>query len=351
MTKPRIIIADTDGNYILPLQAKFAEDFFEKVDIEIITDAAYFRALLSVPQRADILIVSEDMYDPSLQRHNISHIFLMTEQFEEQTANVKVNPIFKYTSLKEIFNELIGKSGDVLKPQSEKNQETQIVLVCSASGGTGKTTVAMGISAALTKHYKKVLYINASRLHCFQYMLESKAPISAADVYAKLAAPGENIYSEIKHIVRKELFSYIPPFKAALLSLGLQYSVFEKIALSAKKSGEYDFIVVDADVAFDEDKANLISMADKVIVVVNQTMASVFATNALVSNVSGMSGEKYSFLCNNFSNEQDNALISPMVSLKFTVSDYINHFGHADHIRPETLSKESCMQKAAYLVI
>ena len=352
MAKPRIIIADSDRNYVIPLQHKFVEDFFEKVDIEIITDRAYFNELFAVPQHADILIVSEDMYDASLQRHNISHIFLMTEQYEEdQTADLKLNPIFKYTSLKEIFNEIIGKSADVLKLHNAKSQETQVVLVCSANGGTGKTTVAMGIGASLTKNYKRVLYINAARLHAFHYLLESKAPITAADVYAKLTCADETIYPQIKHAIRKELFSYLPPFKAALMSLGLQYSVYEKIIRSAKKSGEYDFIIVDADIAFDEDKANLINMADKVVVVVNQSMASVVATNVLVSNVNGMGAEKYVFLCNNFSKEQDNALISPAVALKFTVSDYIDHFSHPDQIKPESLSKEASIQRAAFLII
>ena len=61
MAKPRIIIADTDAGYIIPLQLKFAEDFFEKVDLEIITDTNYFESLFSTPQKIDILIVSEDL--------------------------------------------------------------------------------------------------------------------------------------------------------------------------------------------------------------------------------------------------------------------------------------------------
>ena len=96
MAKPRIIIADTDINYIIPLQLKFVEDFFEKVDIEIITDPAYFDTVFSTPQRADILIVSEELYSQAMQRHNISHIFVMNEQYEEdQTADLNVNHIFK----------------------------------------------------------------------------------------------------------------------------------------------------------------------------------------------------------------------------------------------------------------
>lgn len=352
MAKPRIIIADTDINYIIPLQLKFVEDFFEIVDVEIITTEEYFETLFSTPQRADILIVSEDLYSQAMQRHNISHIFVMNEQYEEeQTADLNVNHIFKYTSIKEIFNEITGKSADVLKIKTGTKQETQVILFYSASGGAGKTTAAIGVSASLTKNYKRVLYINAARLQVFQHMLENHSAITAADVYAKLATADEDIYSSIKHVIRKELFSYVPPFKAALMSLGLKYSVFEKIILSAKKSGEYDFIIVDADVTFDEEKASLLNLSDKVVIITNQSLVSVLATNILVTNINGASADKYIFICNDFDKEEDNALISPNVTLKFSVSDYIDHFNHYANMKPDDLSKESSIQKTAFLII
>ena len=352
MAKPRIIISDTDINYIIPLQLKFVEDFFEKIDLEIITEEQYFNTLFSTPQRADILIVSEELYSQAMQRHNISHIFVMNEQYEEeQTADLNINHIFKYTSIKEIFNEITGKSADVLKLDKAAKQETQVVLFYSASGGTGKTTAAMGVSASLTKNYKRVLYINAARLQVFQHMLDNHSSITAADVYAKLSSAGESIYSDIKHVIRKEIFSYLPPFKAALMSLGLNYSIFEKIISSAKRSGDYDFIVVDADITFDEEKASLLNIADKVVVVVKQTLASVLATNILVSNINGASADKYIFICNDFDKEADNALISPNVALKFSVSDYIDHFNHYPNMKPDDFSKESSIQKTAFLII
>lgn len=352
MAKPRIIIADTDAGYIVPLQLKFVEDFFEAVDIEIITEVSYFETLFSTPQKADILIVSEDLYSQAMQRHNIAHIFVMNEQYEEdQTADLNVNHIFKYTSIKEIFNEITGKSADVLKIKTGGKNETQVVLFYSASGGVGKTTAAIGVSASLTKNYKRVLYINAARLQVFQHMLDNHSAISAPDVYAKLAAANDSIYPEIKHVIRKELFSYLPPFKAALMSLGLDYSVFSKIIASAKKSGEYDFIVVDADVTFDEDKAALLNVADKVVILTQQTLSSVLATNILVSNINGANSDKYIFICNNFDKDKDNALISPAVALKFSISDYIDHFANYENMRPDSLSKENSIQRTAFLII
>lgn len=351
MAKPRIIIADTDINYIIPLQLKFVEDFFEMVDVEIITTEEYFDTLFSAPQRADILIVSEDLYSQAMQRHDISHIFVMNEQYEEdQTADLNVNHIFKYTSIKEIFNEITGKSADVLKIKTGAKQETQVVLFYSASGGAGKTTAAIGVSASLTKNYKRVLYINAARLQVFQHMLENYSAITAADVYAKLSTT-ENAYSDIKHVIRKEVFSYVPPFKAALMSLGLDYSVFEKIIVSAKQSGDFDFIVVDADVTFDEEKAALINLADKVIIIAQQTLSSVLATNILVSNINGANSDKYVFICNDFDKDEDNALISPSVSLKFSISDYIDHFANYENMKPDDLSKENSIQRTAFLII
>lgn len=352
MAKPRIVIADTDVNYIIPLQLKFAEDYFEKIDLEIITDSDYFETLFSTPQRIDILIVSEELYSETMKLHNISHIFVMNEQYEEeQTADLNVNHIFKYTSLKGIFNEITGKSAGVLRFEQIGKQETQVILFYSASGGTGKTTVAMGVSASLTKNYKRVLYINAARLQAFQHMLKNYSAITAADVYARLANASDNIYAEIKHVIRKEEFSYLPPFKAALMSLGLQYSVYEKIVASAKKSGDYDFIVVDADVTFDEDKAALLNMADKVMLITKQSMASVLATNILVSNINGANSDKYVFVCCDFDKEKENALFSSEVSLKFAVSDYIEHFTNYESMKPMDLSKENSIQKVAFLII
>ena len=82
-----------------------------------------------------------------------------------------------------------------------------------------------------------MLYINAGRLQSFQRMLENSTVVSSADVYAKLARENENIYSEIKHVIRKEIFSYLPPFKAALMSLGILIQFMRKLQFQQKLKG------------------------------------------------------------------------------------------------------------------
>ncbi|MEG2928211.1 MAG: AAA family ATPase [Oscillospiraceae bacterium] len=351
MSKARIIIADADPGYIIPLQLKFVEDFFDRVDIEIITEKELFDSLFSTPQKADIVIVSEDLYDPSLQRHNIGNIFLMMEQYEDgQTEELNITKLFKYTSIKEIFNEIIGKSAEFLKIE-KKDSEPQIIMVYSACGGAGKTTLSLGICGCLTLNYKKVLYINASYLQSFQWILDNATPVMDTAVYAKLASANETIYHDIKHVIRKELFNYLPPFKAAIMSLGIPFSIYELIARSAKKANEYDYIVVDTDDTFDEDKAKLMNTADKVIIVTEQTAASVFSTNLLASNINGINADKFAFVCNNFNKDLDNAIISPMMTMRFSINEYVEHFEHYDRLKCDDFAKNSSIQKATVLVL
>ena len=352
MARPKVIIADEDANYIVPLQFKFVTDFFNKIDLEIITDRAYFDDYFSKPQNAEILIVSEELYDSFLQRHNIQNIFVMMEQYDEGgTGELNVNQIFKYTSIKEIFNEIIGKSAGALNVAAVEKKETQIILVTSAAGGVGKTTVAMGVAACLVQNYKRVLYIEAASLQSAQYMLENDTPISSPDIYTKLLNPSDSIYADIKHVIRKEVFSYIPPFKAAIMSVRLSKDIYMDIAVSAKKSGEYDYIVVDTDSVFDEFKADLLNVADKVIFVTKQNRMSVMAVNTLMSNINGVNNEKYLCICNDFDKNIENALISPECNLKYAVNEYIEHLPHYDQLNCSDFINYSGFQKLAYLFL
>lgn len=118
MAKSRVIIADLDSSYIIPLQAKFAEDFYNQVEIDIITEPEYFKSFFAKPQKAELLIVSEGLYDEHLQMHHIGKIFLMTERDQKVEENeLNVVRLFKYTSIKEIFSEIIGECQELLKVQ------------------------------------------------------------------------------------------------------------------------------------------------------------------------------------------------------------------------------------------
>lgn len=352
MANPRIIIADTDSNYIIPLQAKFAEEFPVETDLEIITDREYFERLFEVPQKADILIVSDQLYSGKLGRHEIGQIFVMMEKMEEgKTDELSLNRIFKYSSIREIFNEIMGKSADIININTHIKKSCQIILVTSAAGGVGKTTVAMGLAGYLARSYKKVLYIDAEHMQSFHGMLENRSPIMAPDIYMKLGRSGSGIYQEIRHVIRKEIFSYLPPFKGPLMSLGLHFSVYRQLVEDARRVNDYDFIIVDTDSVYDEEKAELMGTADRVVIVTGQTERSVQATDILVSGINGIGSEKYLFICNDFKKEAENFLTATETSLRFRINEYIEHIPEGKRITADVLTRDSGIQKTAFLLM
>lgn len=351
MDRARVVIADTDNSYIMPLIQKFVEDFFDIIDLEIIDNEEYYESMFVNPQTIDVLIVSDKLYSEKLHLQNIENIFVLSERLSEHKELNNVTFIYKYTSVREIFIVITGKCGHILGVKNEERKKTQIVLVSSGAGGVGKTTVSMGISTCLAQNYKKVLYLNASRLQLYQAMLSNDSPISETDIYVEMLDSHNDIYQKIKHTIRNERFDYIPPFKASLMALGIDYSVFERIALSAQQSQDYDYIIIDADNVFDEYKARLIDIADKVIIVTLQNEAEVYATNVLVKNIGGINKEKYIFLCNDFDTEKRNALMSSERILNFSINEYIEHIEKKGKLTLEELSNKKDIRKTTFLIL
>ena len=350
MTKPRIILADTDVNYLWSVQLKFIEEFYEKIDLEIISDRDYFEKLFELPQKADILIVSEELYQENIQKHNIGVVFILTEQYKNAEEQ-NVNYIYKYTSIKEIFNEIINKSGKVLSVEANTKVGSRIILVYSPAGGVGKTSVALGLCSSLQKNYKKVLYLDAECLQTFQHLLVNETSVSSSELYSKMARNQENLYQEIKPFIRNENFSYLPSLKAPLMSLGISVSVYLNIAVGAKKSMDYDFIVIDTDSVLDETKGKFLEVADKVIIVTTQKKASVYSMGRMLENVNGVNSEKYVFLCNDFCEENDNYLIAPQMKINFNINHYIKHFPENIAAKLERYAALPEVQKTALLLL
>lgn len=349
MAKSTIILADTDEKFLSPLELKFLEELDDNAELEIITDSEYFNDYFSSPKSASVLVVSEDLYSSSLQKHNINNIFVLTEDMDEGgTEDLGIDKIFKYTSTKEIYKQVTALSP--LSVDSNKEKETTVVLVYSASGGVGKSTIALGISEALAKGFNKVLYINAERINSFQHRLNNTSTIPNSAIAEFLNTSG-NFFGRINHVIRNEGFDYLPPFSMALASIGLEFSMYSELVKAAKSTKQYDVIVVDTDATFDKDKADLITNANKVFIVLEQTNNSVCTTNALLKNISCNDSEKYYFICNNFDENESNALVSSNNKQMFIVNEYIRHFDSFDSLTLTDLAKQPDIQKVSYLVV
>ena len=346
LQKSRMIIADLNYEYVIPLQTQIAQSYYNQVDLEVITDQEYYSKFLSIPQSVDILLVSNDLYNNLLHKLEIKNLFVLSE------TNVTipgVTTIDKYSSVKEILSIVFGKSRKTIYENSlEKKENTKVVVIYSNIGGSGKTSIALELAARLTVSYKTVLYLEANRINTFQGYLKDKVPINDNDVYWKLEDDNESKYSVLKDSIRKHSYYYLPSFKASLTSLNLSYSIYIDFIKEAKAKKDYEYIIVDSDSTFDEYKADILGLADKVIIVTKQDEYSVYALNRLLSNLSGIKSGKYIFICNDYQENDTNNLQS---NESIHINEYIEHINERTNITDNILEKHDAIKRLALLLL
>jgi Pyruvate/2-oxoacid:ferredoxin oxidoreductase gamma subunit len=153
MANIKILMADTDDKYLMPLERKFIDGLEDKADLIVITDPGYLKQYFSTPQKLDILIINEELYDVALERHDIANVFILTEE-EKSPRDTETNQIYKYTSVKEIYAEVINKSS--AKNASFNNtEETRVLMIYSPIGGIGKTSVILIIKNIMLLNINK----------------------------------------------------------------------------------------------------------------------------------------------------------------------------------------------------
>ncbi len=350
--RPRVVIADLDRLYLLPLQQKFVKEFYSNIDLEIITERDYFNQLFEKPQMIDILIVSEQLYSSKLQKHGIKNLYIMSENETQSDVDLfNGNYIYKYTSIIDIFDKVTGSSSNILNPVVLNKVAPKIITFYSANGGAGKTTLALSLCSNLASRYKRVLYINAERLQVQNHLYRFDSDISFPDYYASMQSASSNVYSEVKPFINNDKFDSLPVLKLSTVALGIPFDKYADIAVGAKKSNDYDYIIIDGDSVFDTHKADLISLSDQLVVVYEQTKQSIAKTNAFIKNIDINAKDKYLFICNKHNDSQHLRDSDIDYISNFETNERLEYLKDYDMYSVERIAQLETMQKIAYLVM
>jgi MinD-like ATPase involved in chromosome partitioning or flagellar assembly len=151
-----------------------------------------------------------------------------------------------------------------------------------------------------------------------------------------------------QHIISGEL-SYLPAFKTPIVSVGLSFELYRWFIETIKKQGDYDYIVVDSDSAFNQEKVDLISCADKVIFVTDQSDKGINSTNQILKHLSEVNDGKYMFVCNKFHSVPGGITKYEMSSENYKISEYIEACSDGK-IGFGTLSSLSGIRRLSFLL-
>lgn len=347
MEKPVVILADADYGYLENLEWKLAESYGNQIDLRVITDRDYFSHVFANAVEADIVLIGEQLFDRRLVRHSVKKYLVLTERTDLPSEEEGVCWVNRYANAKQIFSEVRFSLEQGGKLRYGEGKETEIIVVCSALGGSGKTTVALGLAACMSREHARVLYLSTETVQGFSYYLNSKEFLGA-DECMKFRFGPSSLYESLKAGIRREEFDYLPPLGISLESLQVSPEVYVPFVEEAGSSGDYDYIIVDTDTGCSSVNAQLMSLSDRVVLLVMQDAYSMAKTDYMIRDMDYGRGGKFYFVCSRFQEERRNVLLSA-ANRKFTVSEYVPELKDVSSL--DAIASDTGIQDLAFLFL
>lgn len=342
MKQITILMADLDQDYLNELEKKFVKELSNKADIRIINEETYFKKYFNTPRSADILIINENLYDETIERHHIKDIFILTEETKEGSDNLHHYYIDKYQSVNDIYQKIIAQASIDIKNDGDKEDHTKMITVFSPIGGIGKTTIAVGLCNALSECSKEVLYIGLDDLQAFHHLMKKQTHLPDG-IENQVIKRSEFIYEAIKSLIEKNSFSVLPPFQSALSSLGITMDDMIFFIKTIQKSKDYDYLVLDCKYDFSRGIALLMSESSYVVIVTGQGSRSMDSMKCLLNNIDYSDQKKFMFICNCFDAKEKN----DVKELPINIMEYIETIKDLDEIDSEHIPEIEGLKKLA----
>jgi cellulose biosynthesis protein BcsQ len=319
MNQFTIVLADTDESYLAQLEKRFIETCQDSANIIIITEEDYLNSFFSTPRNINILVIQEELYSHEFEKHNIASTFILTEQRPEKTGkNTFPKKIYKYTSVKEIYNEVFDTSSLNLL----KSDVARSVMVYSPIGGIGKTFTAVGLSVALANAHKKILFLSAEPLQSFSFFLTDPKYLDTGSINQFNARNGP-VVGDLDEGKGHEVFDYLLPFSQAASTFGVKLEKYQHYIKSVKENGTYDFIIIDTPADFAADKSAMMASCDKTVLLLGQHPMDVHKFERFLANIDCSNPGKFIFICNKYDGKEKNHILNSTLRTQITICDYI----------------------------
>ena len=298
MEQCRVLLADTDLDYLAHIELLLLREYSSNIRLELVTSHEYLEQMFREPQKLDILVINECLWQPAFRRQDIRQIFLLSEE-EQPKIQTEENDIllYKYTSARDVFssiNVVLRRFCGVTTAAS-----TKTIMVYSPQGGSGKTTISMGICAGLTAIGSKVLFINTEALQTLEGYLPETSFMS--DALLKQMISGSPTVQELQANIESGLFDYLVPMQYPSASYGVSESAYLPLIQLAVEQLHYDYVVVDCSCEFTAAKSQLMKAASFVVLPFTCSGSGLHKYRKLTQSINTSNRDKFLFIHNMYS--------------------------------------------------
>lgn len=303
--RPEILVVDMDEGYVNALEIKIVQKYIAKADIEFITDRIYLQEYLKKEHEILILVVSESMYSEEMKSLLPVYTFILMDEIGNEKLGEFVYGIFRYSSSQSILNMIENRVPDALFEEkkevassiagqdllSDLDFKTKVVLVTSASGGVGKTTIALALAFIAEEDKQKIIYFNMDCLSNFDRWIQKTS-----------------------NEFEKEILEVNKTFSDEMDNEQKLTDLYEIIT-----SNKYDLVIIDGGINILAVQSDVCERADLILQITGKSSSNIYAANKLYRKLNEKWDRKSIYVCGN------DIELSCKEHPEFVVQNHISH--------------------------
>lgn len=289
MKKISLVIGDQDMDYI-ELLANYIRntDYSSRFDLKLFSEPEHLQSYLSSDQKTNILLVTQELLPEEKNEEQIDYVITLVDHNE--TA-ADPSQIFKYQSLDNLLSTIISnyyeRHGKKEKKKSSETR-TKIISLFSATGGTGKTTVAYNLARELSAEDYQVFYLNLELIHSTSIIFDTEGIETVAPLLYYIKTNADQLLSKIESFItidNKTGIHYLNLPVSAEEMQDISSEDLELLINSLVKLGDYHYIVVDLESSLNHRVLTALGKSDHVLWLLNNDIQSFYKTNYLLEEM------------------------------------------------------------------
>ncbi|MFZ5597774.1 MAG: AAA family ATPase [Bacillota bacterium] len=293
MYRVRLAIADPDPKYLSGL-CNYINTFFQNsIRVVSFTRKETLCQYLNSGKKTDILLVDREFSGSWLKESGAGMVFLLSEGVTGE-ENGGFASIDKYQP----GDELVGSLLELYSRSSKKAAaivdgpgKTRVVTVYSASGGSGKSTVAVNLAIQAGLMGRTVFYLNLETISSSHFLLSARSEKCLSNVLLYVngeepVLPARIETARVKDM-RYNLDFFLPPESGSEMC-ELNGNGMANLLRGLRGVDKYDLVVVDTESGLDERNTALIENSDLVVLLVTQDPFCNSKTSLLLDEVRKM---------------------------------------------------------------
>lgn len=299
MERITLIIAEKEREYI-DLFMKYVREteYIRKFNIKTFSSKENLEGFFKRQKKTDILLTIPEFITGNLEVGKIEVTILLSEKNKiDENENLPV--LFKYQPLNQILSKILSiytENCENGKLRIIGDNKVNVITVCSASGGNGKTTVAINLASKIALRDKKVLYLNLEFFNSTGIFFPLKGSDDLSRILYYLKTDSNDLVNKIDELKNYDLESkieYFEPFSNSYELFDLTREDLKILIDSIEKLGRYDYLIIDLDILKSDFFVSAFTRSDNIIWLVLDNIQDLHKTKLFKDNLIFLLDDRY----------------------------------------------------------